>query len=95
MPRNRRAARESPYEPLDIERLTAGVPRTEVRAGREWNVRSVSAVGATKTYVCPGCPQPIEIGVAHVVAWRADGVLGDAADVDGRRHWHSACWRVS
>jgi hypothetical protein len=95
MPRNRRATRENEYEPLDIERLTAGVPRSEMRSGRQWNVRSISAVAATKAYVCPGCPNPIAIGIAHVVVWRADGVLGDAADVDGRRHWHSACWRVS
>jgi hypothetical protein len=55
----------------------------------------VSAVQAQKEYVCPGCGRAIEPGTAHVVAWRADGVLGDAADLAARRHWHSHCWRIA
>ena len=26
--------------------------------------------------------------------YRADGVLGDAADLAARRHWHIHCWRI-
>ena len=28
------------------------------------------------------------------VAWRADGVLGEQADLAARRHWHTHCWRI-
>jgi hypothetical protein len=34
-------------------------------------------------------------GVAHVVVWRADGVLGDDADLASRRHWHNHCWSIA
>ena len=44
--------------------------------------------------MCPGCLQPIAPGTAHLVAWRADGVLGDAADLASRRHWHTHCWKI-
>jgi len=30
-----------------------------------------------------------------VVVWRADGVLGDAADLASRRHWHNHCWSIA
>lgn len=60
-----------------------------------WNVQPVSAAQAQKTYLCPGCGQEIAPGVAHVVTWRADGVLGDAADIAARRHWHDYCWKTT
>ena len=72
----------------------AGWRRTEFRRGREWNVQPVSAASAVKSYACPGCGGAIDPGVAHLVVWRADGVLGDDADLAARRHWHTACWRV-
>ncbi|WP_027343656.1 hypothetical protein [Hamadaea tsunoensis] len=56
----------------------------------DFNVRHITAAGATKAYRCPGCDHEIPAGVAHVVAWPADG-RGDASD---RRHWHTACWRA-
>ncbi|WP_290868512.1 hypothetical protein [Hamadaea sp.] len=56
----------------------------------DWNVRHVTAGAATKAYRCPGCDHEIPPGVAHVVAWPADG-RGDSSD---RRHWHTACWRA-
>lgn len=74
--------------------MTAGWRRTEVRGGREWNVQPVSELQAVKAYVCPGCGLDVAPGVAHVVVWRADGVLGDAADLAARRHWHTHCWRI-
>ncbi|MDQ0892610.1 hypothetical protein [Agromyces ramosus] len=90
-----RAARAREGHPdLDVERLTTGWRRTEQRAGREWNVQPVSEVQAVKAYLCPGCGLDVEPGTAHLVAWRADGVLGDAADLAARRHWHTHCWRI-
>src|SRR5689334_16320684 len=78
-----------------LDRLLTGWRRTEVKRGVTWNVQPVSAAQAQKAYVCPGCGGDIEPGVAHVVAWRADGVLGDAADLAARRHWHAACWKIA
>lgn len=78
-----------------FDRLLAGWKRTEVRRGTEWTVQPVSDARAVKTYSCPGCAHLIEPGVAHLVVWRADGVLGDAADIAARRHWHAHCWKVS
>ena len=53
----------------------------------------LSRAGGTAS--CPGCGRMIEPGTAHLVAWRADGVLGDAADLAARRHWHTHCWRIA
>lgn len=77
-----------------LDRMIAGWRRTETRRGATWNVQPVSAAQAQKSYVCPGCGRDITPGVAHLVAWRADGVLGDQADLAARRHWHEACWRI-
>ncbi len=77
-----------------FERLVAGWKRTETRRGIEWTVQPVSAAQAQKAYVCPGCGRSIDPGVAHVVTWRADGVLGEQADLAARRHWHEHCWRI-
>ncbi|WP_019179124.1 hypothetical protein [Microbacterium yannicii] len=94
MPRsNRRRSDHSGDE--SFERLLAGWKRTEVRRGVQWTVQPVSAAQAQKSYTCPGCGRGIEAGVAHLVAWRADGVLGDSADLAARRHWHQHCWKVA
>jgi hypothetical protein len=69
--------------------------RVETRRGRSWKVQPVSAVQAVKPYLCPGCGLTITEGTAHVVVWRADGVLGEAVDLEARRHWHPHCWRIS
>lgn len=92
MPRSNRRRDEG--EPLDLERALAGRPRTEVRRDGTWNVQPQSAAAAIKVYTCPGCAQDIAVGVAHLVAWRADGIMGEANDLAARRHWHSACWRI-
>jgi hypothetical protein len=78
----------------DLARLLTGWRRTEVRRDGVWNVQPVSAARSAKTYLCPGCNLDITPGIAHVVTWRADGVMGDAADLAGRRHWHSHCWKL-
>lgn len=90
-----RANRRRPVGPDDsFERLLSGWKRTETRRDGEWNVQPVSAPQAHKTYTCPGCGRDVSPGIAHLVVWRADGVLGDAADLAARRHWHTACWRI-
>jgi hypothetical protein len=75
--------------------MMSGWKRTEVRRGLEYTVQPVGVSAAVKEYVCPGCAQVIQPGVAHVVVWRADGVLGDAADLAARRHWHNHCWSIA
>jgi len=92
--RRRRASRPREDDALDLERLRAGWRRTESRADGAWNVQPMPAASAAKDYACPGCGRAIPAGTAHLVTWRADGVLGDAADLEGRRHWHAACWAV-
>jgi hypothetical protein len=94
MPRSNRRRSEDTGDD-GFERLVSGWKRTEMRRGVEWTVQPVSASRAGKTYVCPGCGRPVPPGVAHVVVWRADGVLGDEADLAARRHWHTHCWRIA
>ncbi len=93
-PRRGRPSAESGDE-FDLHRAIYGTLRTETKRDGLWNVQPVSATTAVKTYVCPGCGLEIQPGTAHTVAWRADGLLGAAADIADRRHWHSHCWRVS
>ncbi|WP_426623783.1 hypothetical protein ACPPVW_14400 [Leifsonia sp. McL0607] len=99
MPRSNRPRRrhgeQSEEEQDGFDRLLAGWKRVEVRRGVEWNVQPVSALQAQKSYVCPGCGREIASGVAHLVTWRADGVLGDSADLAARRHWHTTCWKMA
>lgn len=91
MPRRNQARGDDEPPPLRL----AGAARTETRSGREWHVQPISAAQALKPYRCPGCGGGVGEGVAHVVVWRADGVLGDRADLDARRHWHLHCWRAA
>lgn len=92
MPRSHRRRPERSRDAA-LDRLIAGWKRTEVRGGTEWYVQPLTAAQAQKEYLCPGCSGLIPVGTAHLVVWRADGVLGDAADLAARRHWHSGCWR--
>jgi hypothetical protein len=91
-PRGAKPARDDDGD--DLSRLMSGWKRTETRRGAEWNVQPVSAAKAVKEYLCPACALPVGRGTAHLVVWRADGVLGDAADLASRRHWHTHCWRI-
>ncbi len=97
MPRsNRPRGARRPEEPdEDLTRLLSGWRRTETRRGATYNVQPISEAHALKEYRCPGCGNAVDAGVAHVVVWRADGVLGDASDLADRRHWHTHCWRVA
>ncbi|MGF3055445.1 hypothetical protein [Microbacterium sp. YY-01] len=92
----RRRGQRRPHDHVDesLDRLIAGWKRTEIRRGTEWWVQPLSAAQAHKEYTCPGCTRMIVAGTAHVVTWRADGVLGDEADLAARRHWHTHCWNI-
>ena len=46
----------------------------------------VRHVGGEKEYRCPGCDHLIRRGLWHLVVVPLD-------DPDGRRHWHTECWR--
>jgi hypothetical protein len=98
MPRSnrprRRGDRDEEREPLDLERALAGTRRTEAKRDGAWNVQPQSASSALKAYSCPGCALEIAPGTAHLVAWRADGIMGEADDLAARRHWHTHCWRI-
>lgn len=96
MGRSRRPSkRDAEYEELDVERLMAGSRRSETRRGQEWTVQPIAAANALKNYVCPGCDKTIAPGMAHVAAWRNDGIMGAEADLNDRRHWHTHCWRIA
>ncbi|MCE7482454.1 MULTISPECIES: hypothetical protein [Microbacterium] len=95
MPRSHRRRQERPDTDDSFDRLLSGWKRAETRQGREWTVQPVSGQQAQKEYICPGCGGTIVAGTAHQVVWRADGVLGDAADLAARRHWHTHCWRMA
>ena len=92
MPSGRRSTKRpwGEHRELDVDRARGGT-RSESAPDGEWVVRAVG--GSEKTYLCPGCRQDVPVGAAHVVAWRSDHVLGDAAAVEERRHWHTSCWR--
>ena len=47
---------------------------------------TVRAVTGDKPYTCPGCHHLIRPGVQHLV-------VVESEDVEGRRHWHTECWR--
>ena len=76
--------------PVDDENVRRGVENTQPWGGVDWSVRMIPATAATKAYRCPGCDHEIAPGVAHVVAWQVDDLTGP----DGRRHWHTGCWRA-
>jgi len=100
VPRSNRPRRPrgggAPDEPeRDLSQIVLGGRRTELRAGRPFTVQPVGGASAVKDYLCPGCSLTIAPGTPHVVVWRAEGVLGDAADLAARRHWHTHCWRIA
>lgn len=79
---------------LDLGRALLGRSRLEEKRDGSWNVQPLSAASASKQYLCPGCTLVIEPGTAHVVSWRADGLMGEADDLAARRHWHNHCWAI-
>ena len=81
-------------DPLDLRQALFGGRRTESKRDGLWNVQPVAAPSAVKAYTCPGCGTPVLPGTAHVVTWRADGLMGESDDLAARRHWHSHCWKI-
>ena len=93
-PRRSRGEGRDDDEPVDLSRALYGRMRTESKRDGTWSVQSLGASSSTKTYVCPGCSLGISPGTAHTVAWRADGLMGEADDIAARRHWHNHCWKI-
>ena len=90
-PRGRSKEDEPAFESA---RILSGQLRTQEKRDGSWKVQPLAAASANKAYLCPGCGLSIEPGTAHVVAWRADGLMGEADDLAARRHWHSHCWAI-
>jgi len=84
----RRPRAEGPA-PLDLDRALGGRRSVDAPDGA-WTVQSVR--GSDKSYRCPGCQHLIVPGTAHLVTWAADGLLGQQAALEDRRHWHRPCW---
>jgi hypothetical protein len=84
MPRRHRSARERSGTPEPPERPLGGFAPAWAQVGGE----AVHAVSGEKgkTYRCPGCGHEIRPGVPHLV-------VVSEGDVEGRRHWHTPCWR--
>jgi hypothetical protein len=93
-PRGRKPGGSGADDDDGLDALRSGWSRTETHRDGLWTVQPVTGLRATKSYVCPGCSLSIAPGTPHLVAWRADGLMGEAADLAGRRHWHSHCWRI-
>lgn len=91
-PRGDRGRDEHPE--LDLERALRGVLHVQAKRDGSWNVQPMTGPSTVKSYTCPGCGLEIGPGTAHTVAWRADGLMGEADDLAGRRHWHSHCWAI-
>ncbi len=77
-----------------IGHATSTIKHSSMAGWRLVLVQPLGATNAVKTYLCPGCGLDIAPGIAHVVAWRADGLMGEADDIAARRHWHSHCWKI-
>ena len=90
---NRRRASGSDDDD-DFSRALIGRRHTEQKHEGLWNVQPLAAASAAKNYTCPSCGLDIPPGMAHVVSWRADGMMGEADDLAARRHWHSHCWKI-
>lgn len=97
MPRSNRPrkSKHEEHEPLNMDRLRTGYRTTENKRGYTYTVQPISAERAVKNYVCPGCNLSVDQGVAHLVAWRMDGIMGEHNDVSERRHWHNHCWKIA
>lgn len=97
MPRSNRPRRSRSSgngDQTDVTRALALYPHTETKRDGVWTVQSLTGASALKYYTCPGCGVQIAPGTAHIVAWRADGLMGEADDIAARRHWHAHCWKI-
>lgn len=77
---------------MDLERSRVGLPQRQSAPDGMWAVRAITSVNAAKDYRCPGCHGIIRPGVAHLVVWQEDSLLGAEMALADRRHWHTRCW---
>ena len=100
MPRSNRPRRPKGTAPrpaqaeLDLERARSGFALRESAPDGEWSVRRITERNAAKEYTCPGCHSVIPPGLAHLVVWREDSLLGAETALADRRHWHVRCWNT-
>jgi hypothetical protein len=88
-PRRHHRRRDAAHR-FDEDQARRGVEAVQAWTDGDWMVRNIPGGAATKAYRCPGCDHEVTPGVAHVVAWPADGL----GSLDDRRHWHTGCWRA-
>lgn len=81
MPRRHRRRPEDPPRPISPGVRSLAPPDWAVAPGA-----TVRIVAGRKAYLCPGCQHEVRAGVQHLVVVEDD-------DVEGRRHWHTECWR--
>jgi len=81
VPRRHRRAPEHEPPPLSGGVRSLAAPEWATADGA-----TVRIVGGQKAYTCPGCMHPVRAGVQHLVVVEQD-------DMEGRRHWHTECWR--
>ncbi|MHA7262674.1 hypothetical protein ACX80W_05645 [Arthrobacter sp. TMN-37] len=81
-------------EESDLERARVGLPLRVSAPDGEWAVRRITERNAAKEYTCPGCHRTIPPGIAHLVVWREDSLLGAESALADRRHWHVHCWNI-
>ncbi|MFE7630721.1 ATP/GTP-binding protein [Kocuria sp. NPDC057446] len=93
-PRASKWQRGAVQEPWSVERVLEPAPTVERSADGDWLVRHVRPANAVKTYTCPGCGRSIPPGIAHLVVWQQDSLLGARSAFEDRRHWHERCWRT-
>jgi hypothetical protein len=79
MPRRHRRAPDPVVTPVRMPGFVAP-------AWAQADGATVRAVTGDKAYTCPGCNHQVRAGVAHLV-------VVESEDVEGRRHWHTECWR--
>ncbi|MFW3387041.1 UNVERIFIED_CONTAM: ATP/GTP-binding protein [Kocuria sp. CPCC 205274] len=93
-PRASKWQRGAAQEPWSVERVLEPAPTVERSSDGDWLVRHVRPANAVKTYTCPGCGRSIPPGIAHLVVWQQDSLLGARSAFEDRRHWHERCWRT-
>jgi hypothetical protein len=83
MPRRHGSARERSVPPAPPARPPSAAPVWASAEG--FSVRAVSGE-KDKPYTCPGCLHIIRPGTPHLVVM-------PEGHPEGRRHWHTDCWR--
>ena len=83
MPRKNRRNPEY-FQPPEAGR--SPVTRSDAPSWAQAPGYDVRNVGGQKPYRCPGCDHEVRAGMWHLV-------VVPVGDTDGRRHWHTECWR--